>query len=107
MTTHVNMTIDQPLMNSITTRGYKSTYVENPRGGYRKPYVVITRIFDHGNGHYVKPNKVALKYPDFKKDVDPYAHVKVFNFEVKANVKTSKKYIINAFNYTLRDTTSN
>ncbi len=48
---------------------------------------------------------VALKYPDFKKDANPNAHVRVFNFVVKVNVKTSKKYIINVFNYMLRDTT--
>jgi hypothetical protein len=41
---------------------------------------------------------VALKYPNFKKDVDPNAHVKVFNFTIKENVKTYEKYIINAFN---------
>ncbi len=52
-------------------------------------------------------NRVVFKYPDFKKDVDPDAHVKVFNFVVKANAKTSKEYIISAFSYTLRDTTSN
>ncbi len=31
----------------------------------------------------------------------------MFNFVVKANVKTYEKYIINAFNYLLRDTTLN
>jgi hypothetical protein len=30
----------------------------------------------------------------------------VFNFAIKANVKTFEKYIISAFNYKLRDTTS-
>jgi hypothetical protein len=50
---------------------------------------------------------VALKYPNFKKDVDPNAHVKVFNFTIKENVKTYEKYIINAFNYMLREITSN
>jgi hypothetical protein len=55
----------------------------------------------------VKPNKVALKYLDFKKDVDLDAHVKVFNFAVKENAKTFEEYIINSFSYTLRDTTLN
>jgi hypothetical protein len=50
---------------------------------------------------------VPLKYPNLKKDADPDAHVQVFNFAVKENAKTSKKYIINAFNYTLKNTTSN
>jgi hypothetical protein len=34
MTTHVNMTIDQPPMSSMATRGYKSTNAENLRRGY-------------------------------------------------------------------------
>jgi hypothetical protein len=50
---------------------------------------------------------VAFKYLDFKKDVDLDAHVRLFNSIVKANVKTFEEYIINAFSYTLRDTTSN
>jgi len=43
-------------------------------------------------------------YLDFKKDVDSYVHIKMFNFAMKANAKTSKEYIINAFSCTLRDT---
>ncbi len=31
----------------------------------------------------------------------------MFNFAVKANAETSKEYINTAFNYMLRDTTSN
>jgi hypothetical protein len=50
---------------------------------------------------------VALKYHDFKKDVDLNVHVKVFNSVVKANVETFEEYIINAFNYKLKGTTSN
>jgi hypothetical protein len=61
----------------------------------------------HTSGYYVKLNMVVLKYPYFKKNIDPVAHVKVFNSVVKANVDTFEKYIINAFSYTLRDTTSN
>jgi hypothetical protein len=49
---------------------------------------------------------VVLKYPDFKKDIDLNAHVKMFNFVVKANVETFKEYIINVFSYMLRDMTS-
>jgi hypothetical protein len=48
---------------------------------------------------------VAFKYPDFKKDVDLDAHVKVLNFVVKANVETFEIYIINVFIYMLRDIT--
>jgi hypothetical protein len=39
----------------------------------------------------VKPNSVVLKYHDFKKDANPYVHVNVFNFTIKANAKNSKK----------------
>jgi hypothetical protein len=46
-------------------------------------------------------------YPDFKKDVDPNAHVRAFNFIVKENVETFEEYIINAFSCMLRNTTSN
>jgi len=54
----------------------------------------------------VRANKVAFKYPNFKKDVDLDAHVRMFNFVVKANVKTFEKYIISAFSYTFKDMTS-
>jgi hypothetical protein len=37
----------------------------------------------------------------------PDVHVRVFNFVVKESVDTSENYIINAFNYMLRDTTLN
>ncbi len=65
------------------------------------------KILDYKNGHSIKPNRVALKYHDFKKDVDLDVHVRVFNYVMKAYVKTSKEYIINVFNYMLKNTTSN
>jgi len=86
---------------------YTNIDVANPRGGYQKPYVVIVQIFDHQDGHSIKPNRVALKYLDFKKYVDPDVHVRMFNFVIRANAKTFKEYIINVFSYMLRDTTSN
>jgi hypothetical protein len=107
MTTRVNKIENQPPMNSMATGRYRNVNVVNPKGGYQKPFIVIIPIFYHRIGHYVRPNKVTLKYFDFKKDVDPYVHVKVFNFEVKANAETSEEYIINMFNYMLKDTTSN
>jgi len=55
----------------------------------------------------VKPNKVVLKYHKFKKDVDPNVHVKVFNYIMKVNLETLEKYIINVFNYMLKNMTSN
>jgi hypothetical protein len=93
-------------MSSMAVGRYRSANVTNPKGGYQKPYVISVPILDHKYGHYVRPKRVAFKYPNFKKDVDPNAHVKVFNFVVKPNVKTSEKYIINASNYMLRDVAS-
>jgi hypothetical protein len=107
MIIRVNRIIDQPLMSSMVARGYRNEDATNPRRGYQKPFAVTTPILDHKYDHYVKPNKVAFKHLDFKKDVDPNVHVRVFNFVIKKNVKTSKKYIINAFSYTLKDTSSN
>ncbi len=91
----------------MATGGCKSADVVHSKGGYEEPIAIIALILDHKNGHYVKLNRVAFKYPNFKKDVDPDAHVKMFNSIVKENVETSKEYIINAFSYTLKDTTSN
>ncbi len=68
---------------------------------------VIAQIPNHKDGHSVMLNKVAFKSPNFKKTIDPNVHVKMFNFIVKANVETSKKYIINMFSYKLRNITLN
>jgi hypothetical protein len=103
MITHVNKTTDRPLMNSMVTRRYISIDVGNLGKGYQKPSVVTTKITNNKNGHSMKPNMVTLKYPNFKKVVDPNIHVKVFNFVVKANAKTFEEYIINAFNNMLKD----
>ncbi len=78
----------------------------NPIGGYQEPYVINAQIYNQKYGHFVRPNMVAFKYPNFKKNVDPDVHVKVFNSTIKANVETFEEYIINAFSYMLRDTTS-
>jgi hypothetical protein len=94
-------------MSSMAIRRYKSANAMNLKKGYQKPYVVRAPILDHEDGHYVRPNKVALKYPDFKKDVDLVAHGRVFNFAIKENVETFEDYIINVFSYMLKDTTSN
>jgi len=94
-------------MNLMATGGYKNTYVANPKRGYQKSSVIITQIPEHKNGHSIKPNRVAPKYLDFKKDVDLDVHIRMFNFVVKTNAETSKKYIITTFNYMLKDTTSN
>jgi hypothetical protein len=106
MTTHVNMTTYTPPMNSIAVGGYIIINARNLGRGYQEPSIVIARIFNNRNGHYVRLNKVVFKYLDFKKNVDPYVHVNMFNYVVKANAKTFEKYIINSFRYTLRNTTS-
>jgi hypothetical protein len=74
-------------------RGYKSVNATNPRGGYRKPSIVIAPIPNHKDGRYVRPNMVTLKYLDLKKNVDPNVHVKVFNPAVKTNVEATEEYI--------------
>jgi hypothetical protein len=106
-TTHVNKTIDRPLMSSMAIGGCRSVDVMHSRGGYEEPIVVTAPILDHRDGHYVRPTRVAIKYLDFKIDVNFDAHVRMFNFVIKANAETSKEYIVNAFSYTLRNTTSN
>jgi hypothetical protein len=92
-------------MSSMVVGGCKSVDDVYSRRGYREPVVIAPPIIDHKYGHYVKPNKVALKYLDFKKDVDPIVHVRMFNYVIKVNAKTFEKYIINAFSYMLRITT--
>jgi hypothetical protein len=103
MTIHVNKTTNWPPMNSIVVGRYKSVNAMNLRRWYQKPYVKTTQISNHKDGHYVRPNKVVFKYPNFLKNDDPNAHVRVFNFVVKANVETCKKCIIIVFNYKLKD----
>ncbi len=70
MITHVNKTTNQPLMSSMATRRCKSIDVVHPRGGYQEPITVTAPIHDQRDGHYVMPNMVAIKYLDFKKDVN-------------------------------------
>jgi hypothetical protein len=64
---HVNMIANRPLMSLMAIGGYRSVDVTNLIRGYREPFVVTTPIFDHKYGHYVRPNRVTLKYPNFKK----------------------------------------
>jgi len=71
-------------MNSMVVGRYKSADVVHPRGGYQKSIAInLPNFFYHRDGHYVRPNMVAFKYPDFIKNVDPYVHVRVFNFAIK------------------------
>jgi hypothetical protein len=105
MITHVIKITNRPLMNSMVAGRYKNAYVMSPKGGYQEPSYIIIPILDHKNGHYIRINRVTLKYPYFKIYINPDAHVKMFNSIVKVNVKTSREYIINAFSYTLKDIT--
>jgi hypothetical protein len=66
-TTHLNKIIDQPPVSSMVVGGYKNADAVNPRGGYQKPFAITAQIFDHKNVHYVRPNRVVLKYPNFNK----------------------------------------
>jgi len=70
ITTHVNKITDRPPMNSMATRRCKNADATNPRKGYQEPSIITAQILDHKDGHSVRPNRVALKYLDFKKDVD-------------------------------------
>ncbi len=97
MTIHVNKITKWPPMSSIVVRRYKSINVTNPIGRHWKPSIIIQGILDHKN--------VVFKYPNFIKYDDPNAHVIMFNYVVNANAKTSKEYIVNAFNYMLRNIT--
>jgi hypothetical protein len=54
-------------MSLMHVRRYISADVMHPKGGYQESIVVTTPILDHRYSHYVKPNKVVFKYPDFKK----------------------------------------
>ncbi len=47
-----------------------------------------------------------MKYLDYKKYADLDAYVKVFYVVIRANGETFKEYIINAFNYTLKEMAS-
>ncbi len=45
--------------------GYRNENAMHPKGGYQELIIVITPIFDHRDGHYVRPNMVAIKYLNF------------------------------------------
>jgi len=67
----VNRTTNQPSMSSMAGKGYKSANAMNSKGGHWEPFAIIVLVLDHRDGHYVRPNKVALNYLNFKKDVHP------------------------------------
>jgi len=64
------MITNQPLMSLMVAREYKSVNVVNPRKGYQEPSALNVQIHGYIVGHYVRPNKVALKYPNFLKNAD-------------------------------------
>jgi hypothetical protein len=80
MTTHVNKIVGQPPVNSMVVGGYKSADAVYPRRGYKNRACLVTaQISNHKNGHYVRPNRVAIKYLDFFLNVDFNVHVIMFN----------------------------
>ncbi len=58
-------------MSSMVVKAYKNVDATNSEGGYWEPFAVTTLILNHRDCHYVTPNMVALKYPNFKMDVHP------------------------------------
>jgi hypothetical protein len=66
-------------------------------------YIIGLVVNIRVGGLVTRPYWSTLKYPHYKKDVDPNVHVRVFQTVVKANGKTFEEYIINAFNYIERD----
>ncbi len=86
-------------MNSMVAGGHRSANAANLKGGYQ--------FFNTEMAIMLGQIAQLLSILISKKNVDPNVHVKVFNSIVKVNAKTSKKYIINAFNYMLRDMTLN
>jgi hypothetical protein len=65
MTTHVHKTKNKPSMNSIDVKRYKNINATNSKGGHCEPSFITQGIPNHRNGHFVRPNKIALKYPNF------------------------------------------
>jgi hypothetical protein len=59
------MIANRPLMSLMVARGYKSVNAMNPRRGYQEPSALNVQIHGYIVGHYVRSNKVALKYPKF------------------------------------------
>jgi len=53
-----------------------------------------------------RPYCWPLKYPEYVKDFDPNAHVKVFKATIRTNGGIDNVEIINLFSFTLRDNLS-
>jgi hypothetical protein len=47
-----------------------------------------------------------LQYPTYVKDIDPYAHIKLFKKAIRTNSEIVEVDIINLFGFTLRDNIS-
>jgi hypothetical protein len=55
-------------MSSVATRRHINTYVEILKEGYQEPSVVITKIPNQKNDHFVRPNMVVLSTLTSKKN---------------------------------------
>jgi hypothetical protein len=50
-------------MNSIAIGEYKSINIENPRGGYREPFVITIKIHDKKKWPFYKAKHCSFKIP--------------------------------------------
>ncbi len=89
MMTQTNRYMGWPPSILINYEGHKIGSMVNPKMG----------------GLVAKPHWSIFKYPYYKKDAYLDSHVRIFHAIVIANGETYEKYIINAFNYTLRKMT--
>jgi len=46
---------------------------------------------------------LPLNYPEYVKDLNPYAHVRVFKATIKENCETKDAKIVNLFSFSLKD----
>jgi hypothetical protein len=54
-----------------------------------------------------RPYRQPLIYPEYVKDLNPNAYVRVFKATIRANSETNDAKIVNLFSFTLRDIISN
>jgi hypothetical protein len=50
-----------------------------------------------------RPYHRPLNYPEYVKDFDPNAHVRIFKAAIRANGKRKDAKIINMFSFTFKD----
>ncbi len=50
-----------------------------------------------------RPYHPPLNYPEYVKDFDPYAHVRIFKVAIRTNNEINNVKIVNLFNFTFKD----